>query len=376
MDTKKLDAFLDRLTSWRIPGNDCIIIKDGKTVYRHMSGYADLEEKRKICGNETYNMWSISKPITATAVMTLFERGDILINDPVSLYLPEYANVKVRTVCEDGTEVLKAPSTKLTIRHLLSMSAGFDYDFDTPAIRDVKKNTDGRCPTREVVRAIAESPLHFEPGEHWRYSICHDILGGLVEAVSGERFSDYVKRVIFDPLEMHSSTFGKPSDELLSRMARQYSFNYEKNCPVPTDNSVSHRIGSEYESGGAGLISCVEDYAKFAAMLAGRGTGMNGARILAPATVELIRKNALNETQMKDVNWSQLKGYGYGLGVRTMVDPYDGGVVGEFGWAGAAGSWLMVDPDINLALFYAEHMLESQEEYIAPRLRNIVYSCL
>lgn len=378
MDASRLDALLDRLTEWRIPGNDCIIIKDGKTVYRHISGFAEIETGRRMRGDETYNMWSTSKPVTAAAVLTLLERGDILLTDPVSEYLPEYSDVKLLIKTDSGKELV-TPKTKINIRHLLSMSAGFSYNMELDSIKRVREETGGRCPTREIVRAMAESPLEFEPGEHWLYSICHDILGGLVEAVTGERYSDYVRKTIFEPLGMNDSTFALPEQRLIDRMARQYSYSYDRGCAVPTDNSVSHRLGSEYESGGAGLVSTVDDYAKFAYMLANGGTGMNGERILSPRTVELMRTNAMSEQQMRDVNWPQLAGYGYGLGVRTMVSPSRGGSigpVGEFGWAGAAGTWTMIDPDSHLAVFYAEHMLESQEEYITPRLRNVIYASL
>ena len=335
MDASRLDALLDRLTEWRIPGNDCIIIKDGKTVYRHISGFAEIETGRRMRGDETYNMWSTSKPVTAAAVLTLLERGDILLTDPVSEYLPEYSDVKLLIKTDSGKELV-TPKTKINIRHLLSMSAGFSYNMELDSIKRVREETGGRCPTREIVRAMAESPLEFEPGEHWLYSICHDILGGLVEAVTGERYSDYVRKTIFEPLGMNDSTFALPEQRLIDRMARQYSYSYDRGCAVPTDNSVSHRLGSEYESGGAGLVSTVDD-------------------------------------------WPQLAGYGYGLGVRTMVSPSRGGSigpVGEFGWAGAAGTWTMIDPDSHLAVFYAEHLLESQEEYITPRLRNVIYASL
>ena len=378
MDTKKLDAFLDRLTSWRIPGNDCIIIKDGETLYRHFSGYAEIETEKRIQGDETYNMWSISKLVTVVAVMTLLERGDILLTDPVSEYLPEYADVQLSMHTDTG-ERLTSPSKKINIYHLLTMSAGFSYDMNTEPIRRVREATDGCCPTREVVRAMAQSPLQFEPGEHWLYSICHDILAGLVEVIAGERYSDYVRRVIFEPLGMSDSTFAAPPKRLIDRMARQYSYNYNRGRAVPTDNSVSHRLGTEYESGGAGMTSTVEDYVKFAYMLANGGVGLNGERIISARTVDLIRTNAMSEQQMKDVDWPQLAGYGYGLGVRTMVSPIHGGSigpVGEFGWSGAAGSWTMIDPELHLAVFYAQHMLESQESYITARLRNLIYSSL
>lgn len=379
MDFTRLDAFLDRLTAWRIPGNDCVIMKDGRVIYRHLSGFADIEEGRRMNGRETYNMWSCSKPVTCAAALTLVERGDILITEPVSCYLPEYKDVLVRRENADGTQTLTAPAREITVRDLFSMTSGYNYSTDCEEVARVKRETDGRCPTREMVRAFAKIPLVAEPSTHWIYGISHDILAGLVEEVSGERFRDYVKRVIFDVLDMNDSCYGVPSEDILSRMARQYSFDDEKDKAIPSNNSNSYVYGEDYDSGGAGLISTVDDYIKFAYAMANGGVGANGGRILSPSTIELMRQNALNEDEMRDITVGQYRGYGYGLGVRTMVNRSVGGSigpVGEFGWAGAAGAWVMIDPDNRLAAFYCMHMLNNQEQYTVNRLRNVIYSCL
>lgn len=259
------------------------------------------------------------------------------------------------------------------------MTSGYNYGTDSEAVSKVKRETDGKCPTRDMVRAFAEIPLVAEPGTHWIYGISHDILAGLVEAVVGEHFRDYVRHVIFEPLEMNDSCFGAPSERLLARMARQYSFDDEKNRAVPSDNSNAFVFGTDYDSGGAGLISTVDDYIKFAYAMANGGVGANGAKILSSRTIELMRQNALNDDEMRDITVGQYRGYGYGLGVRTMVNPSVGGSlgpVGEFGWAGAAGAWVMIDPENRLAAFYCMHMLNNQEMYTVNRLRNIIYSCL
>ncbi len=379
MDFSRLDAFLDRLTEWRIPGNDCVIMKDGQVIYRHLSGYADIEAGRRMNGSETYNMWSCSKPITCAAALTLVESGDILITDPVSNYLPEYKDVKVKHEKSDGTFELVSPQREITVRDLFAMTSGYNYSTDCEAVSEVKKASGGRCPTREMVRAFAKIPLVSEPSTHWIYGISHDILAGLVEEVSGERFRDYVRRVIFEPLEMNDSCYGVPSERLLARMARQYSFDDEKNVAIPSNNSNFYVFGEDYDSGGAGLISTVDDYIKFAYAMANGGVGVNGKRILAASTIELMRENALNEDEMRDITVGQYRGYGYGLGVRTMVNRSVGGSigpVGEFGWAGAAGAWVMIDPDNRLAAFYCMHMLNNQEMYTVNRLKNVIYSCI
>jgi len=142
---------------------------------------------------------------------------------------------------------------------------------------------------------------------------------------------------------------------------------------------VSHIFGEEYDSGGAGIITNVTDYAKLMAALAGFGLSANGERILSAQSVELMRTNQLTPEQMKDYNWRQCAGCGYGLGVRTHMDPAKSGLVcsiGEFGWGGAAGATAIVDPSRQLGVFYAQHCLSPREEYYQPRLRNVVYTCL
>lgn len=379
MDFSRLDAFLDRLTSWRVPGNDCIVVKDGEIVYRHVSGYADLEEKRPMKGDETYNMWSCSKPVTCAAALTLVERGDILLADPITDYLPEFADIKVKRDLGDGKYELTAPKRMITVRDLFTMTSGYSYDVDRQCVIDAKKETDGKCYTRELLKAFAKIPLEAEPGDRWIYGISHDILAGLVEVVAGERFRDYVKRVIFDPLDMKDSMFGMPTAEVSARMARQYSYDDMTDRHIPSDNKVGFVFGTEYDSGGAGLISTVEDCGKFVYAMANGGVGLNGKRILSRRTIDLMRAPALTTEQRRTMNWNWQSGYTYGLGVRTMLEPTVSGSigpVGEFGWAGAAGAYMMIDPDNNLGVFYAEHMLNSQEPYIVNRIRNIVYSCL
>ena len=148
---------------------------------------------------------------------------------------------------------------------------------------------------------------------------------------------------------------------------------------VDVGKKVSLVFGSRYDSGGAGITTSVSDYSKFASALACGGVGATGERIISPASIELMRTNQLSQEQKVSFNWSQLRGYGYGLGVRTMTDKALGGSIGsigEFGWGGAAGATVLCDPSLKLSVFYTHHMLNPQEEYYQPRLRNVIYSCL
>lgn len=378
MNFEKLRDFQDRLTAWRIPGNECIVYKDHREVYRYCSGYSDVNNKIPLSGNELMYFWSASKLITTSLALRLHEEGRFTMNDPLGEYMPEFRFMNVKKTI-DGKEEIVSADKQIKIKHLFNMTAGFDYNFGTDHIENVRKSTDGHCPTREVARAIAKAPLCFEPGEHWNYSLCHDVLGAFAEVIAGKRLRDYAREVLFDPLGMDDTSYNLPSTEKMSRLSIQYNYRDDLGKYLPTNNTCGHILGDEYDSGGAGVVSGCSDYMKFADTIANFGTSVNGYRYLSPATINLWRMNTLDETQMKDFNWAHLDGYGYGYGVRTMMAPQKCGSlspVGEFGWGGAAGVWVIVDPDNRLALVYTQHMLNNQEGFISPRIRNILYSCL
>ena len=374
MNFKMLDEFLDSLIPFGIPGVDMIVMQDHKPIYRHSAGWRDREAGLPVRGDELYFMYSCSKVITVTAGMQLFEKGRFLLDTPVSEFIPEFGNMMVETA--DGS--LKKAEKPILMRHLFSMTGGLNYDRNTDAIKAVAERTQGHCPTVDVAKAIAQTPLSFEPGEHWQYSLCHDVLAAVVEVISGMRFRDYVKKNIFDPLGMTRSRYHMiPGTE--SEYAAQYRYDDARHTADPIGLNADYVLGDEYDSGGAGVISCVDDYAKFVDAMACGGIGATGAQILGRPAIDLMRMNQLGEVQMRDFNWSQMTGYGYGLGVRTVVDKAKGGVlspIGEFGWGGAAGAYVMIDPENRLSAFYAQHMLNNKEPYVHPRLRNILYSCM
>lgn len=371
-DFTKLREFQDYLVGWRIPGNDCSVFKDGREIYRYCAGYADVENGRRMRGDELYYFWSASKVITTSLALRLHEAGLYAMNDSLADYIPEFRDMRL----SNG----EPAANQIKIKHLFNMSAGFDYNFNTPAINEVREKTNGRCPTLDVARAIAKSPLQFEPGSHWSYSLCHDVLGAFIETVSGKRLRDYAREVLFDPLGMDDTCYNLPADDLLGRMAVQYNYRDDLGKYLPTNNTCGHILGPDYDSGGAGVISGCSDYMKFASCIAQGGTASNGYRYLSPATIRLWRTNTLSREQLeRDFCWDHMSGYGYGYGVRTMLHPEECGSlspIGEFGWGGAAGVWVIIDPDNNLALVYTAHMLNNQEQYVSQRLRNILYSCL
>ncbi len=390
MNFQYVKDFMNRLTAWVMPGNSICIYRNNREIFRYSSGYADLENKIPMTGDEYLNIYSCSKVATVTAALQLIERGHILLSDPLQEYIPEFKDVTVREA--DGS--LRPAKCPITLYHLFTMTAGLDYNCNTPSMQKARELTGGKMDTLTVARCLAEEPLSFDPGAHWQYSLCHDVLAAVVEVVSGMRFCDYVQKNVFEPCGIQKAAYHiTPAIE--AHMAQQYKLDTGEDFdPVAAQSGKSKQgcgtvqnvglaphltFGPEYDSGGAGIVTTVPEYAKLADALACGGRAQTGEQILAPGTVALLQKNALPEKLLPDLFWGNMIGYGYGLGVRTLMDKTAAsscGSVGEFGWGGAAGATLLADPSTGLSFFYAHHMLNPQEAYYQPRLRNVVYAGL
>jgi len=377
LNFKPLEQFIDHITSWRIPWADCLVMYRNEPVFRYMNGYADIDAGIPIDDRRIINLYSMTKILTCTAALQLYEKGKFLLSDPLASYMPEFSDMLVKKPSADGGFILEKATKPITVRDLFTMTAGFSYDISAPSIRDVLERTNGAATTRDIAGAIAKEPLLFEPGTRWNYSLCHDVLAAFVEAVDGRKFSEYARAEITGPLGMKDTGFAL-SDEQMSRLAPQYAFNDELGVPVPKDGN-GYRLSTAFESGGAGLYSSVSDYAIFLNALTNRGASADGVRILSPAAVELMRTDHLTEEMRADFAWLPLAGYGFGLGVRTHISKAKSGSLsplGEFGWSGAGGCLAVIDPDTQLTVMYAQHLLNNQEPYVHPRLKNIVYACL
>ena len=250
---KRWDNFLEM----GVPGFDFAVYKDGECIIRYMNGFSDLENKIPINGNERYYIYSCSKPITCVAAMQLWENGLFSLEDKLADYMPEFSNMNVLT--ESGIKKAEKP---ILIEHLFTMRAGFDYNVYSPSMQKGIKETNGRCPTREMMKYLAKEPLIFEPGERYEYSLCHDVLAALVEVISGEKFETYVKKNIFDVLGMKDSTYIVTEKEK-ETIIPLYRFDTETK-EIINENKANWFIpGPEYASGGAGCVSTVDDYMKF-----------------------------------------------------------------------------------------------------------------
>ena len=353
MDFSKVTAYLDSLSGMGIPANDLMVTVDGECVYRHQSGFRDLEGKTPMNGKEVYWVYSMTKPLTCCCALRLIQEGRLGLDDAVCEYIPAF---------------MKYPS--MTVEHLMSMRGGLDYDLNIPAIKALGPD----ATTRDIVSAMAEKPLCFEPGTDFQYSLCHDVLAAVIEAASGMRFSDFMAETIFGPLGMEHSGFHM-TDYQKANMCAQYEMEADQKTVHPIGNMTHYYVITDnYESGGAGLITTVEDYMKFASAMAKGGSG-----ILTMDTIDLWRGRLVTGKAKESFDLFNRIGYSYGLGVRVLIDGSKSkSPVGEFGWDGAAGAYTIMDPQNRVAVVYAQHVRNCGPAYavVHPTLRDLVYEAL
>ena len=371
MNFEKLTAYIDNLKNEGIPGSDLIVFKDHECIYRHFTGLRDREKNIPMNGKELYWIYSASKVHTCTAALQLVEKGLIGLDDPVGKYLPVYNTL---SVIENGR--VRAAWKTMTVRHLFAMQGGLNYDIESPSIMKAKFYSGNKADTLTLVNAMAEEPLSFDPGTHFLYSLCHDVLAAIVEVVSGMKFSEYLRKNIWDKLGMVNVGFTLTED-MMDRFATQYEYDEATHTSHLSERGISNRyqLTPNYESGGAGLITSVEDYILLSDALACGGVGKSGAQILTGESIDQMRTPQLCEEARKIFRLPGRPGYTYGLGVRVMVEPqYSRSPAGEFGWDGAAGAFLMAIPEKRLSLFYVQHVLSCSHafEVIHPTIRDLV----
>jgi CubicO group peptidase (beta-lactamase class C family) len=379
MDFSSLNDYLDSLdVDFGLPGCDCSVYLGHREVYRHQAGYKDLETKVKASDDDLYLIYSATKVATCTGILQLVEAGKLSLDEPVTKYFPEFGSQGVK----QGEKVVPYSSvTQATIEDLMTMSGGLNYNMSPP---------DGAFPkakgTVAIIREFLQfAPLDFAPREHFQYSLCHDVLGGIIELVSGQKYSDYIRSHITEPLGM-KDFYMSPEPEIQGRISTLYNFtsgwyNTEKRSVFVPIDTQTFRNSAEavYESGGGGAITRVSDYVLLADALANSGEGAKGVRILKSETVENMRKNRLEGQRLDDFHKMGMEGYGYGLGVRTLIDTETSKrPLGEFGWNGAAGAYFLADPSKGLAVFYAQHTLNFGDVFskIHPEIRDRVYAAL
>ena len=391
MNFNRLTEYINSLNKeYGIPAASCKITKDHEVIYRHMTGYSDYENTLPLKENTLFRLYSATKVVTMTAVMQQIERGKLRLYDEVRDYLPEFDRLMVADEFKfefplrwpKSTDKCHLAHNTIRIIDLMSMTAGLSYNTTAEELMELKSRSNNQATTREVIAMMAKMPLVYEPRTRYSYSLCHDVLAAVVEVVSGQRYSAYLKEHIFDPLGIKDFYFHWEDDQSLSdRICAMYMGVFGTDAIKPDDGIMSNsfKITANYESGGAGLAGTVDAYSTFIDALSNGGMGENGARILSEDSVKLFTIPYTKGRMSEDFAFGGKLGYEYGLGVRVLVDDkVSKSPLGEFGWDGAAGAYALVDPFNHISIFYAQHIMGFPKVYheIHPRIRDLAYECM
>lgn len=372
MNFSKLTNLIDNISDiYGIPNCDCSVYYKHREVFRRRAGFTDSDRTKPASEDDLYWIYSASKVALATAAMQLAERGLISLNDPVEKYLPEFSSMMVKT-----PEGLVPCKRKATIEDLLSMRAGLNYDLTRADMLELVKNNPA-AGLRDIVRQYLKAPLFFEPGTRFLYSMCLDVMGAIIEEVTGKSYGQYIKDNIAAPLGMKTLEYTiQPGME--ERMVMQYHYNPTSQdsidelefVPIDKLSNVALFGSSGFECPGGGVITRVSDYVLLADALANDGVGANGAKILSRESIDNMRTNRLTtDILFADHAKMQNFGYGYGLAVRTLVNPKAAlSPVGEFGWDGLGGAFLLSDVENNIAIFFL--MSVTGMLHIKPAVHN------
>lgn len=386
-----LRQFLRQTTEHGVAAGNAVAVGNAQgTMLELYNGSADIERGRPIDEESIYRLFSMTKPITALAAMQLLEQGKIALDDPVCKYISEYAEM---TLWKDG-RVKRARNT-MTLRMLLNMTSGLSYleeDMDglqTDLLWRWEQADQAGKPwdTQRVARELAGIPLCFEAGTRFQYGLSLDVMGAVIELVTGKTLEDYCAENIFEPLGMVDTAWRlKPEDA--DRLALCYQcvdgrLTANDRHRAPVLNRMDMRA-PRYFSGGAGALGTLTDYARFARMLLCGGE-VDGRRIIGAETLREMYSPQLNPTQRRDFQRMLAGGqgimhacYSYGYGVRTMTHMLGSRrkTQGEWGWSGAMGTWLTVDPKNGFYLVYMQQRLPSNHIEYIPDLYHAVYSAL
>lgn len=389
--SQSLDSLLKTFAQSTVPGCACVATLHGDVVYEGYHGYADLEAKRPVDADTVFRLFSMTKVVISTACMMLFEQGKFLLNDPLYAYFPEYRDTMKYIDHGDGTAEAVPVDHPILVKHILSMTCGLPYgtgDADdvnaSPSERDMRRvnralRENGPYTLREEIRRSAAVPLAFEPGTRWLYGFGSELSAGLVELLTGKPIEDALKAMILEPLGMAGTGMHFFGD-IQSRLSQLYVRGADGALKPNTDMRLEekHLPGKEHEYGCPRLFSTALDFSKLSRALACGGV-YNGCRLLGRKTIDLMRQNQLCPGALQDFTSPYTAGYGYGMSVRTLMDPAAGGAnasIGEFGWVGGAGTWVAMDPAERFSLVYMHQMLPSEEHYHHLRVRSAAFGGL
>ena len=339
----------------KLPGTFVRIIKEGKVVYNDRYGLIDIVKNKPVEEESLYRIFSMTKPITAVAIMTLHDQGKLNLDDKVSKYIPEFSNTQVYKNI-DGKHTTIPQKKHLTIRHLLTHTSGIPYGWEwsyVDSIYNAKQHMRKDWTIEEMTKDIATIPLKFQPGTQYNYGLGIDVAGYIVEVVSGMKLDTYFKSTIFDPLRMDDTRFYVPKEKQ-DRMTELYTRDENDKLIVLEDKVIKERIGAGVPPklllGGAGLISSIGDYEKFCRMLLNKGK-LNGKRVLSERASEIVMTNQNPE------GFEGVPGMGHGLSGTVVLES------GEYSWGGAAKTSFWINPTHDLIVICYTQLFSQTSEY-------------
>jgi CubicO group peptidase (beta-lactamase class C family) len=396
MDAGRLRRIDDHLQqryvdAGKIAGCAVAVVRHGALAHCALLGLGDRERGRPVTSDTIWRAYSMTKPLTGVALMTLYERGLFHLDDPVARFVPAWSDIRVAEDGPDGMRLV-APRRPPTVRHLLTHTSGLGYtddngDISTDDLRAPRRRwPGGRFPSLAVMaQRLAEAPLAFHPGTRWRYSFATDVCARLVEVLSGRSFDEYLRTEVLDPLGMVDTGFWVP-DADVDRFAANYTRDAARRLVLLEDPYESdYRTPPPFLSGGGGLVTTLPDYLRFARMLLGAGA-LGSTRVLARPTVELMTRNHLpggsdlaHLAMPGGYGEVGTAGVGFGLTVAVGLGPAATGVVGpagSFSWGGAASTTFWVDPVEDLAVVFMTQLMPSGTFNFRDQLRALVYQAI
>lgn len=387
---------LARIAAWmqryvdagRFPGSAVLVARRGEIAYLHTAGFRDVDARTPWSLDTLVRIYSMTKPVTAIGLMLLYEEGLVHLDDPVDAFLPEFADLRVLAPGAKSLDDTVPAEVRVTLRHLLTHTSGLTYGFNGDVLGEAYEREElGTDPCAgglaKVVGRIARLPLAHQPGARWTYGVSIDVIGRVIEVVAGVTLDRYLGERLFGPLGMADTGFAV-DDHSLARFAELYELGPDRRIALTeTATRSPHRAGQvDTFLGGAGLVSTIADYWRFAEMLRGGGA-LGDVRILSPRTLALINANHLpgDLAAMGPRTWAEtsFEGVGFGLAGWVMLDPARAqmsGSAGDFGWGGMASTIFWVDPKEDLVVVFLTQLVPSSAWPNRKELRALVYGAL
>ncbi|MBT8220981.1 MAG: beta-lactamase family protein [Bacteroidia bacterium] len=375
---EKLDAVMTSMVDeGKIAGVQTAISRKGKLIHYNTYGKSDLESNSPLSENSLWRIYSMTKPIASVGLMMLYEDGKFQLNDPLEKYLPEFKEMQVY----HGDGVIKPAMNQIKVIDILRHTTGLGYGWSGGYVDSLYAGASRRSAVDNAAftQALVKLPLYSEPSTGWRYSVSTDVVGRLIEVLSGMSLDQYLSQKILGPLKMEDTFFEVP-DEKEDRFVTTYAPKKEGGLrPIDHPSTSRYTKTVTMFSAGGGMVSTTDDYLRFCQMLLNGGI-LDGARILSPKTIELMTKD-----HCKDIPYAggpvvlPAPGKGFGLGFSVVTDLADTGILGSegtYGWGGAAGTFFRIDPEEDLIYIMMIQLMPNNHLQASSKFQTMVYQAI